>query len=190
MTMQTVTIGPVGALRRGAVRSTAFQLGLRFDEQKSVLTSLFRITGPQVHVRQFVDWLKRMADEDAAIDHRHYVADMEAAEKCRHRWGRLFGRGRRLEPLDAAEADEVRGLLREAYVAHTDATEDAGKRLRRGMTAAVSTNPALHPDVVSTLLSVPMRYLQHDLRGGDVKLPKDLRLRILALRMPMDTWDD
>lgn len=190
MTMQTITIGPVGALRRGTVRTTAFRLGLRSDEQKSLLTSLFRITGPQASVRQFVEWLKRLSDEEKDLDHRLYVEDMEKAEKRRHRWGRMFGRQRRLEPLGPAEADEVRGLLREAYVAHTNATDDAGRRLRRAMTAAVPTNAGLHPDVVSTLVSVPMRYLQHDLRRGEIRLPRDLRRRVLAMRVPMDTWDE
>lgn len=49
----------------------------------------------------------------------------------------------------------------------------------------------MHGDViVSTFVSMAMRYVQHDIRNGDLTVGSDLKKRIMAVRPTIDTWDD
>lgn len=187
--MRSITIGPVGALARSDVRNVAFRLGLRIDEQKSLLSSLFRITGPRIHVDQMIKTLSAMKKRLDEEEHAIYVDAMEAAERRRHRWGKLIGRGRRTEDLNEYEMFQVSLLLHKALIEKTFATDEADKRLRQGSKAAIDAK-AFSAETSSTVLSVRMRYLQHDVRSGDVKLPKALRKQVLAVRVPIDTWDE
>lgn len=195
MTDTAITLGPLGGEFRDQVRSLAFKHGIAYNETKRLLTSTFDLKGPTTVIRHIVATLRDMADradrQERQERHRRFVERMEADEQRRLRWGRLIGRKRRFETLSRAESQAVLDILietaREAKV-----TKSADGRLAEGVKTLHRhfAIEGLEDEVLSTFASVRMRYLQQDVRLGKVEVPKPLRRRILAMRMPMETWDD
>ncbi len=188
--MATITIGPIGALNRRDVRDVIFRLGLLYEERKGLLDSLFRVSGPEATLRHLIRHLAEVTKRHAAAAHARYVDDMERAEKRRAAWGRLFGRRVRTGTLPRAEAMALRDLHREAVRAARWTTEDAQSRMvMAAPRLAALLNPATSDEVASVYASIALRHLQHDVRTGEVVLPRALRRRVLKARPQIDTWD-
>lgn len=187
--MTTITIGPIGALNRRDVRDMIFKLGLLYEERKGLLDSLFRVSGPEATLRHLVGHLAEVAKRHAAVDHALFVDDMERVEKRRAAWRRLIGRRVRTETLPRAEAMAMRDLHRQAVRAATWTTEDAQSRMvMAAPRLAALLDPATSDEVASVFASIAMRHLQHDVRTGEVALPRALRRRVLKARPQIDTW--
>lgn len=194
-----VTIKDIGGPYRDALRTLVFRHNLVCKEHEKLFRSTFDIKGPNDVVNGIVAKIRAMVDADAArerrAEHREFVETMEKAEKRRLRWGRLIGRTRRFEPLTRMESQTVLALLLETK-SSGEGDPDARRRLVEGIDAirrilaAKDADQDIHDAVVSTIASVRMRHLQQDVRLRNVEVPKDLRRRILAMRMPMDTWDE
>jgi hypothetical protein len=195
MTDVTITLGPLGGVFRDELRSLAFKNGVAYNETRKLLTSTFDLKGPTVVVRKVIDAMRAMVDRTEKLEkqerHRRFVDRMEADEKSRLRWGRLIGRKRRFEPLSRVESQAVLDILVET-ARGAKATKSAEDRLIDGIKSARLhlAIEDLDDEVLSTLVAVRMRYLQQDVRIGRLEVAKPLRRRILAMRMPMDTWDD
>lgn len=194
--MQTITLdplGPFGPLSRGAVRTSAFNLGVTYDEHKSLLTSHFRFTGPVPALRKLIAHIRKMQEDADRAAHGIYVDTMEKAEKRRAKWGRLIGRRTRTAPLTREESNEVFLFLCETmWEDRIVETEAASERRSEGMstlTPLLDDKDSGHDYALGVLAAIRMRYLQHDVRTGAMKVSRDLKQRILAMKVPMDTWD-
>ena len=77
---------------------------------------------------------------------------------------------------------------------HDGMTGDARDRLRSSIGRVNGVMRAkcraVSDETLDTLVSVGFRYLQHDVRNGDVELAKPLRRQVLGTRVTIDTWDD
>lgn len=73
-----------GALVRWQIRSAAFQLCLKLEENKGLITSEFRATGDAAKIAKLRRFVDAMIAEDARIDAEQ--AAEEAAWKAAWRW--------------------------------------------------------------------------------------------------------
>lgn len=188
------TFGPVGAAVRHRIRTMAFKHGVTLTEDKSLLSSMFRATGTLRAVDAMRTEYRALADRFAVEDHIAFVDAMEKAEKRRAFWGRFIGRQVRRHDLTRDEIDRFAALMASAKIAAsgeevaTDRLTLAVLRLRSAMRfdAGISHMQS----VVGTVASIGMRYLQHDLRTGAIRLPDALREQVMALVPTIDTWED
>ena len=190
--MATASIGPIGLIHRERVRAAAFQCGVATHESRGPLASTFTLRGPAEGVRRLLRLVRGIAEEEERADHRDFVADMERSERRRDRWARLFGRGRRLEPLTRAESIRALDMMEAAYEQNLHMSDEARARLRDSIRRTNDANrPATVPDaVLGTFASVGMRHLQHDLRTGGIGLAKPFKRQVLETRVTIDTWND
>lgn len=195
MTDTTVTLGPLGGEFRDALRSLAFKNGVAYNETKKLLTSTFDLKGSAAVLKKIIAALREMVVRAEKLErqerHRRFVDRMEADEKSRLRWGRLIGRKRRFQTLSLAESQAVLDILLET-AREAKLTKSADGRLVESVRTLRRhlAIEGMEDEVLSTFASVRMRYLQQDVRLGKIEVAKPLRRRILAMRMPMETWDD
>lgn len=194
MSIVTTTIGPIGALHRASVRDAAFLHGVEIRENRGLLTSTFAVRGAVLGVQRLVSFVADMAEREKRADHRDFVDRMETAERRRDRWMRLIGRGRRLEPLTRDESVRALDLMEVTLEQHEGMTGEARDRLRSSVRRVNDImrgrGPAVSDETLGTLVSVGFRYLQHDVRSGDIRLGKPLRRLVIGTRVTIDTWDD
>jgi len=190
--MTTLTIGPIGALHRASFRSAAFQLGVTINESKGLLTSMFDLRGSERSLEILRQSVVDLSESQRHDEHVAFVERMERHERRRLRWGRLLGRTRRFEDLSRAESNEIHLLMREATWHGTIGDRGADRRLSQGMDTLgrLLDDESATDYVVNVVAAVNMRHLQQDVRLGNVRVARELRRRILAVRVPMDTWED
>lgn len=190
--MASQTFGPIGLIYRGNVRRAALAHGVQLQEERSLVDSMFRATGPSDAIFGFSRYLKGLVRSVEAADHDSYVAAMERSEKRRAWWGSLVGRNVRTQPLSRQESAEVYDLLYETMWDSQMVCPDASSRLSKSVSSLgrLLDDKGICDDVVGTMAAVRMRYLQNDIRNGGIRVSKDLRRRTLGAGMPMDTWKD
>lgn len=188
------TFGPIGALMRSEVRSIAFRHGVHLIENKSIFESDFRAVGSLRQIDALREELNRFSERLKEQDHVAFVDAMEKSEKRRAWWGRLIGRRVRRHDLTKDEVGRFASLLASAMISASgddDAIERLTKsvvRLRR--TLRNGSGMAGMDVVASTVASICMRYLQHDLRTKSIRVPDALREQIMAVTPVIDTWED
>lgn len=189
--MATASIGPIGLLHRERVRVAAFQYGIETRESRGLLDSTFSLRGPATAIERLRAFVRRIAEEEARSNHRYFVDAMERSERRRHFWGRMFGRGRRTTPLTRDESAKALDMMEAATEQHLHMSDEARDRLAKSISRVNKINRAgVHDDTVSTITSIAFRYLQRDLRTGEVKLAKPFMRQVLSMRVTIDTWDD
>lgn len=188
--MASMTFGPIGMLYRGRIREIALQLNISLTENKGLVTSTYRATGADRAVKVMGAMLQQMVENIATIDHRNYVDDMEKAEKRRAWWGSLIGRRVRTAHFTREESDGIFLLLCEVQWSGSEMHDEASDRLGRSIDilAPMLDRKTTSSETLSTIADVRLRYLQHDIRRGDIRVPADLRGRIMAIKPNFDTW--
>jgi hypothetical protein len=188
------TFGPIGAVMRPGVRSMAFRHGVTLTEDRGLLSSMFRAHGTLRAVDAMRAECQDVARRLEAEDHAMFVDEMEKAEKRRARWHRLIGRRVRRDDLALEETHRFAALMASAKIA-AKGDEDAIRRLTRSITRLretlrIGSELRGMEGAASTVASMGMRYLQHDLRNGNIRLPDMLKLRIMQVVPTVDTWDE
>jgi len=188
------TFGPIGAVMRPGVRAMAFRHGVTLTEEKGLLSSMFRAHGRLRAVDAMRAECQDMARRLEAEDHAMFVDGMEKTEKRRARWHRLIGRRVRRDDLAIEETHRFAALMASAKIA-AKGDEDAIKRLTKSVTRLRETlrfgsELGGMEGVASTVASIGMRYLQHDLRKGNIRLPDPLKRQILQVVPTIETWDE
>lgn len=187
-------IGPVGAAVRHVVRDMALRHDVTLTESNGFLTSTFRLSGRLRDVDSMRAEYVRLAERLRRENHAEYVEEMEKAEKRRAWWGRLIGRQVRRDDMTIDESLATADLIGTVMMG-CRGTDEALDRLKRSSASIQSSlkarSLAVHGDaIVSTFVSMAMRYVQHDIRNGDLTVGSDLKKRIMAVRPTIDTWDD
>lgn len=193
-TPSSCVIGPVGAAMRHLVRDMALRHDVELRESKGLLTSTFRLNGRLRDVDAMRAEYVALAERLRREDHAEYVDGMEKAEKRRAWWGRLIGREVRRDDMTIDESLDAADLVGTVMMGcrGTDEALDRLKRTGAGIQSSLKTrNLSLHGDgVLSTFVSIAIRYIQHDIRNGDLVVRSDLKKRLMAVRPTIDTWDD
>ena len=187
-------IGPVGELMRRHIRDMALRHDVVLRESSGFLTSTFRLSGKLRDVDAMRAEYAALAERLRREDHAEYVDGMEKAEKRRAWWGRLIGRDVRRDDMTIDESLDAADLIGTVMMG-CRGTDEALDRLKRSaasiQTSLKARSLAVHGDaILSTFVSMSIRYLQHDIRSGDIVVRSDLKKRLMAVRPTIDTWDD